>query len=337
MAPRDQKRAFQNMQELVQTSAVTGTKDFTLVRADGSEYPAQITASVLRDAAGNPIGFISIIRDLTKTNPTGELQLTNLVTKQGRRLTKLQDSYIKKGFKGFEDREIIELLLSLVLPARQAKRLARASIVRFKNLRDFLAASPGDMQQIGINHTCTFCLKLLHELPTEVLKQRIVERSVYESSKEVFDYLYYSMRDLQKEVFKVIYLDNRSQILDAADLFEGARDIIPIRPREIVENAITHGAAGLIFVHNHPSGDPTPSRSDKQLSRDLVFVGMILRIKVLDHIVIGADSYFSFADEGLIQKYEDNFLHLKIKGVLASRPPYRHYSRINKDFAASIR
>ena len=161
-----------------------------------------------------------------------------------------------------------------------------------------------------------FCIKLLRELPTEILKEKIIDKSIYESAKEVFDYLYYSMRDLKKEVFKVIYLNNQNQIIDTIVLFEGTLDSTPIRPREIVESAIEHNAAALIFAHNHTSGDPTPSKSDKQLTRDLVFVGNIVQIKVLDHIIIGENRYFSFADEGLIQKYEDNFLHLKIRGAL---------------------
>jgi len=165
-----------------------------------------------------------------------------------------------------------------------------------------------------------FYIKLLHELPVEVLKQKIVEKSIYKSSKEVFDYLYYSMRDLKKEVFKVIYLNRRSQIIDTVDLFEGTLDDIPIRPREIIESAIKYKAAALIFVHNHPSGDPAPSRSDKQLTRDLVFVGYILQIKVSDHIIIGENKYFSFADEGLIEKYEDNFQNMRIRGVFDIRP-----------------
>jgi DNA repair protein RadC len=160
-----------------------------------------------------------------------------------------------------------------------------------------------------------FCIKLLHELPAEVLRLKIVEQPLYKSSKEIFDYLCYSMRDLKKEIFKVIYLNSRNQIIDTVDLFEGTLDSIPIRPREIVESAINHNATVLIFAHNHPSGDPTPSKSDKQLTRDLVFVGNILQIKVLDHIIIGGNRYFSFADEELIQKYEDNFLNLRIRAL----------------------
>jgi len=163
----------------------------------------------------------------------------------------------------------------------------------------------------------------VREIATEILRQRIVEQSVYKSAKEVFDYLNYAMRDLKKEVFKVIYLNNRNQIIETEDLFEGTLESILIRPREIVESVIEHGAAALIFAHNHPTGDPTPSKSDKQLTRDLVFIGNMLQIKVLDHIIIGENTYFSFADDGLIQKYEDNFLNLKIRGVFDIGVDYR--------------
>ena len=120
-------------------------------------------------------------------------------------------------------------------------------------------------------------MKLLKEIPQKILKEKIIGQSVYESSREIFDYLNYSMRDLKKEVFKVIYLNNQNQIMDTADLFEGTLETIPIRPREITEDALKHQATALMFAHNHPSGDPSPSESDKQVTRDLVFMGNILQ------------------------------------------------------------
>jgi len=242
-----------------------------------------------------------------------------------RPLTKLQGRFVKSGFEGFSDEECIELLLSLTLPHRQCHQKAKEGIEHFGSLRRFLSAPDEELQQTGCSAPCVFCIKLLRELPVEVLKQKIMEKPVYKSSKEVFDYLYYSMRDLREEVFKVIYLNNRSQIIDTVDLFKGTLDSIPIRPREIVESAIKHSATALIFVHNHPSGDPTPSRSDKQLTRDLVFIGNILQIKVLDHIIIGENRYFSFADQGLIKKYEDGFLNLKIRGVFDVRAHFKGF------------
>jgi len=239
-------------------------------------------------------------------------------TGSGRRMEtyhNVQEKFAKSGFGGFEDQEVVELLLSLVLSPRKSKRLAKKCIDEFRSLRGFLAASSEELQHAGIPPPGVFCIKLIHELPTEVLKQKILEKPVYKSPQEILDYLFYSMRDLKKEVFKVVYLNNRNQIIDTIDLFKGTLDSIPIRPREIVDSAIKHNASTLIFVHNHPTGDPTPSKTDKQLTRDLVFVGMILQIKVLDHIIIGENKYSSFAESGLIQKYEDDFLTMKIRGM----------------------
>jgi len=244
-----------------------------------------------------------------------------LISSGGQRsLTPLQERFIRTSWEGFTDGECIELVLSLVLPHRQSTQKAKECIERFGNLRGFVSASSEELQQAGIPPPCVYCIKLLRELPIEVLKEKIVERPIHKSSKEVFDYLYYSMRDLKKEVFKVIYLNKRNQIVDTIDLFEGTLDGIPIRPREIVESAIKYNAAALMFVHNHPSGDPTPSKSDKLLTRDLVFMGYILQIKVLDHIIIGENRYVSFADEGLIEKYEDSFLNLRIKSLFDIKP-----------------
>jgi len=242
--------------------------------------------------------------------------------REQRRLTLLQERFIRSGFEGFGEQETIELLLSLVLSQRECKKRAKECVERFNNLRGLLVASAEELQQTGLTSQCICGIRLLHELPTEILKQKIIEQPVHKSSKEVFDYLYYSMRDLRKEIFKVIYLNSRNQIIDTVDLFEGTLESIPIRPREIVEGAINHNATRLIFAHNHPSGDSTPSKSDKQLTRDLVFVGHILQIKVLDHIIIGGNRYFSFADEGLIARYEDSFLNLKIRGSFDNEVDY---------------
>jgi len=240
----------------------------------------------------------------------------------GRRLTPLQERFIRSGFEGFTDQETIELLLSLALPHRECKKQAKECIERFKNLRGLLTASRQELERVGITPPCMFCIKLLHELPTEVLRQKIVEQPAYRSPEELFNYLCYSMRDLKKEIFKVIYLNSRNQIIDTADLFEGTLENIPIHPREIVESAINRNASALIFAHNHPSGDPNPSKSDKQLTRDLVFIGNIMQIKVLDHIIIGGNTYFSSADAGLIRKYEDNFLNLRIRALIEKSKNY---------------
>jgi DNA repair protein RadC len=119
------------------------------------------------------------------------------------------------------------------------------------------------------------------------------------------------MRDLKKEVFKVIFLDGKTQIMEIEDLFEGTLNSSSIYLREVMKSAIKNNAANLIFVHNHPSGSPEPSGSDEDVTKDLVFAGNLMQIKVLDHIIIGDNKYYSFADEGLIEEYNLRFLSMK--------------------------
>jgi len=243
---------------------------------------------------------------------------------QGHR-SRLREKFIKSGLAGFHDYEIVELLLSLGTPRKDCKQQAKEAIKRFKTLRGVLEAPPQELQQIDeIGPRNAFGIKLVQEVAREFLKEKIIDKSVYKSAQEIFDYLYHSMRDLKKEVFKAIYLNSQNQIIDTADLFKGTVNSSVISPREVIESAIKHNAVSLILVHNHPSGNPEPSTHDKEVTRDLVYAGCIMQIKVLDHIIIGDNTYFSFAGEGLIEEYELDFLNLKTRGASeAKRRLYR--------------
>ena len=228
---------------------------------------------------------------------------------------RLREKFNKSGLAAFLDYEIIELLLTLGTSRKDCKPQAKEAINRFKNLRGVLEAPPEELQEIqGITPYNTFVIKFAQELAREFLKEQILNKPYCKSSKEVFDYLYLSMRDLKKETFKVMFLNAQNQVIQLEDLFEGTLNASAVYPREIVEKAIKHNAASLIFVHNHPSGNPEPSDNDKQITRDLVFAGNIMQIKVLDHIIIGENKYFSFADKGLIEGYDKDFLNLKRQG-----------------------
>jgi len=238
---------------------------------------------------------------------------------------RLRERFLRSGFSGFHDYEIIELLLTLGSPRRDCKPQAKEVIKKFKTLREALSASPEELQQIkGIGPHSAFGIKLVREVAAQFLKLKIIDKPVYKTGREIFDYLYHSMRDLKTELFKVIYLNSQNQIIDIADLFEGTVNASSIYPREIMKVAIKHDAVSLIFVHNHPSGDPEPSKYDKDVTRDLVFAGNIMRIRVLDHIIIGNDRYYSFAAQGLIEEYETDFLSLRTTGTAeAKRRRYR--------------
>lgn len=225
---------------------------------------------------------------------------------------RLREKFEKSGLAAFLDYEVIELLLTLGVPRKDCKPQAKEAINRFKSLRGVMEAPPEELRKIrGITPYNTFVIKFVQEVAREFLREQILNKPFCKSSKEVFDYLYHSMRDLKKEVFKVMFLDVQNQVIEVENLFEGTLNASAVYHREIVKEAIRHNAAALIFVHNHPSGNPDPSDNDKQLTRDLVFVGDIMQIKVLDHIIIGDNKYFSFSDAGLIEQYELAFLKLK--------------------------
>ena len=249
--------------------------------------------------------------------PSGEIHL-------GHR-KRLREKFLRSGLAGFHDYEIVELLLSLGTPRKDCKLPAKEAIKRFKTLRGVLEASTEELQQIeGIGAHSAFGIKLVQAVAREFLKAKILDKPFYKSSQEVFDYLYHSMRGLKKEVFKVIYLNSQNQIIDTVDLSEGTVNSSSVAPREVIEGTIKNNAASLIFVHNHPSGNPEPSPNDKELTRELVYAGRIMRLKVLDHIIIGDNRYFSFAGEGLIEEYEMDFLNLKLRGTSeAKRTLYR--------------
>jgi len=240
-------------------------------------------------------------------------------------LTPLEERFFKCGLKGFSDPEMIQLFLCHALSQKECEKLVREVIKRYKTLSDFLTAPFEELEQVpGITPRTIIRIKLMREMPPEYLKERIIDKPIHSSSREVFDYLYASMRGLKKEVFKVIYLNSQNQIVDTEDLFEGTINSGAISPRRVIEGAIKNRAASLIFVHNHPSGNPEPSQQDKEVTRDLVYAAAIMRLKALDHIIIGDNRYFSFAGDGLIEQYELDFLNLKVKGVSeAKRRLYR--------------
>lgn len=233
---------------------------------------------------------------------------------------RLREKFLESGLAGFHDYEIVELLLTLGSPRKDCKPQAKEAIKRFKTLRGVLSASAEELQQIeGVGQHSAFGIRLVQEMAREFLKGKIVDQPFLKSSREIFDYLYHAMRDRKKELFKIVYLNSQNQIIEVADLFEGTVDSSSISPREIIEGALKDSATALIFVHNHPSGNPAPSTSDREMTRQLVYVGKIMQMKIVDHIIIGNDRYYSFADEGLIEEYGMDFLNLRLRGTSESK------------------
>ena len=232
----------------------------------------------------------------------------SLKSEEGHR-RRLREKFIRSGISGFHDYEMVELLLTLGTPRKDCKQQAKEAIRKFKTLRGVLEAPTDELQGIkGIGPHNVFGIKLFQEISERYLKESIIGKKIHlKSSKGVYDYLFQSMQKDKKEIFKVMFLDGKNRLIEAENLFEGSLTSSVVYPREIMKQAIKYNAASLIFVHNHPSGDPDPSPSDKDITKELVFAGNLMQIKVLDHIIIGDNKYFSFADEGLIEEYNLSF------------------------------
>ncbi|MDH3344301.1 MAG: DNA repair protein RadC [Desulfobacteraceae bacterium] len=216
---------------------------------------------------------------------------------------RLRDKFLDSGLTGFHDYEVVELLLTLATPRKDCKDAAKAAMGKFKTLQGVLEASPKALCEVpGIGPKNLFGIKLIKAVADRYLEKRLLHRNVLNNSKELFEYLNHSIRDKARECFNVVFLDAKNKVIATETLFEGTLTASSVYPREVVLAALNHHAAALIFAHNHPSGDPKPSQEDVAITRQLVFACRVVGITVHEHLIIGNNRYFSFADEGDISR-----------------------------------
>ena len=215
----------------------------------------------------------------------------------------LREKLLKRGIDSLDNSEIIEMLFSLGSPRKDCKPQVKEALERFKTLRQVMEVPYDKLEALGIRKENYFGVMLVQEVARKYLKERIIRKDFLKSSSDVYEYLYHTMRDLKIEVFKVIFLDGQNRILEIEDMFTGSLTSSAIYPREIIKAAIRYDAAGMIFAHSHPSGNPNPSEDDKNITKQLVGAARIMQIKVLDHIIIGDKRFFSFADQGQIEEF----------------------------------
>lgn len=230
----------------------------------------------------------------------GFLQMPGSKTHRGEGHRKrLREKFLASGLDGFHDYEIIELLLTLATPRKDCKDQAKAALKRFKTLRGVIEAPSEELQTIkGIGPKNVFGIKFVRAVTERYLKTKLIKKDPIRSSKELFDYLYQSLRDKKREIFRVVFLDAQNRVTAVEDLFEGTLTASSVYPREVVQSALKYHAAGLFLVHNHPSGEPRPSSDDKRITREIVYACRVVGITVHEHLVIGDNTYFSFADHG---------------------------------------
>jgi len=221
---------------------------------------------------------------------------------------RLRSKFEEGGLERFSDEEVIEFLLTLGTPRKDVKIPARQALKKYGSLSAVLSAPSKELKEIkGIGDKNVLYLKLIHEVAGRYLRDRTRGMTFFNSSKAVYEYLFHSMRDMKREVFKVLFLNRKNELIFDQDVFQGGLTGSAVYPAEIMKLALNNNAAGLVFVHNHPSGDPQPSGEDRSLTRNLVWASKLLSIQVLDHIIVGNNIYYSFADEGLIKQFYSEY------------------------------
>ncbi len=200
--------------------------------------------------------------------------------------------------------ELLAILLRIGARGQSAVELARSLLEKTGGLRELDRRGTEELQEAkGLGLAKIAQLKAALELGRRLMAEEKKILGAVSSSKEVYDWLRPEMQGLTKEVFKVLLLNSNNEVLETATTSEGTVTESPVYFRELVNLANRHRASALIVAHNHPSGNPRPSSTDKTLTEELVIMGRLLKIRVLDHLIIGDNRYFSFADEGLIDQY----------------------------------
>jgi len=216
---------------------------------------------------------------------------------------RLRDRFLKAGFDGFAEHEVVELLLTLAIPRSDVKQPAKALLQRFGSLRGILDAPLDELRAVnGIGAVTPVALQIIRAAATLYLQQAAEGTEVLAHQDRLTDFWRMRLGALRNEVFEVAYLDSGLRLLrDGVErLEEGTIDRATVYPRRVVEAALRRGAAAVVLAHNHPNGDVTPSEQDRLLTRALVLAAETVHLKILDHLIVSPDDAFSFRKAGLL-------------------------------------
>jgi DNA repair protein RadC len=214
---------------------------------------------------------------------------------------RLRDRFREAGADAVTDYELLELVLFRALPRRDVKPLAKALIAKFGSFAEVVSAPMTRLAEVrGLGDTGATELKIVQAAASRLARGEVKRRKVLSSWSAVLDYCRMAQAFADKEQFRVLFLDKRNQLIADELQQVGTVDHTPVYPREVVKRALELSATAIILVHNHPSGDPTPSRADIQMTQQIVEVARPLGISVHDHIIVGKDGHTSFKGLKLI-------------------------------------
>lgn len=217
---------------------------------------------------------------------------------------RLKARFDKSGIEGFSDHEVLEFLLFYAISRKDTKLLAKALLREFGSIEAVFSASAERLVKVnGIGQSAARLICFFRESSHFAIKRKAFnEMPAISSASMLMDYLGATMANLPEEQLRVIFLDNSNRILKDEILSEGIEDQTAVYPRKVVKRALMLNATGIIVVHNHPTGQLTPSNADRNITKALVAAAESLDLRMLDHIIVGREGkgYFSFRENGLI-------------------------------------
>lgn len=214
---------------------------------------------------------------------------------------RLRERFLKGGADAMPDYELLEMTLFAVIPRRDTKPLAKALLLRFGSFADVIAAPRARLMEVkGVGDAVVHHLKIIEAAAQRLARTRVINRPALSSWTALLDYCTAAMARSAQEEFRILFLDRKNVLIADEVQNRGTVDHAPVYPREIVKRALELSASAIILVHNHPSGDPAPSKADILMTREVANAAKALGIAVHDHLVIGRAGHASFKSLGLL-------------------------------------
>jgi DNA repair protein RadC len=214
---------------------------------------------------------------------------------------RLRERFLKGGPEAFPDYELLELLLFQAMPRRDTKPLAKRLLARFKSFAQVIAAEPQALKEVaGVGNGVVAALKTVEAAALRLARAEVMDQPVLSSWSKLIAYCRAAMAREANERFRVLFLDRRNALIADEEQQKGTVDHTPVYPREVVKRALELGATAIIMVHNHPSGDPTPSNADIQMTREVRDAAGKLGIVLHDHLIMARAGHASFKELGLL-------------------------------------
>ncbi len=215
--------------------------------------------------------------------------------------TRLLERFRDGGAEAMPDYELLEMILFRVFPRGDTKPVAKALMAKFKNFSEVINAPDERLMEVaGVGQRAVDEIKLVRAAALRMLQKQMLKREMLSTWSAVLDYCKAAQGHDEIERFRILFLDKRNQLIADEVQQSGTVDHTPVYVREIIKRALQLGATALVLVHNHPSGDPSPSRADIDMTKQIVSAALPLGVTVHDHVIVGRNGHFSFRSAKLM-------------------------------------